>query len=99
MWMPEYVIIPARGEINMDDKNKNRVPPAFLRPLAHCIASVGTLAPTAPTGTGRIVTASGETGTVPGSWPAIGVGMGSGRPGVGQARAITKQDRDEILKR
>lgn len=35
--MPEYVIIPARGEINMDDKNKNRVPPAFLRPLAHFI--------------------------------------------------------------
>ena len=35
MWMPEYVIIPAKGEIHMEDKN--RVPPAFLRPLAHCI--------------------------------------------------------------
>lgn len=35
--MPEYVIIPARGEINMDDKNKNRVPPAFLRPMVHFI--------------------------------------------------------------
>ena len=37
MWMPEYVIIPARGEIHMDDKNKRRVPPAFLRPMAHFI--------------------------------------------------------------
>ena len=35
--MPEYVIILARGGINMDDKNKRRVPPAFLRPMAHFI--------------------------------------------------------------
>ena len=37
MWTPEYVTFPARGEIHMDDKNKNRVPPAFLRPIAHFI--------------------------------------------------------------
>lgn len=35
--MPEYVIILAREEIHMDDKNKRRVPPAFLRPLVHFI--------------------------------------------------------------
>lgn len=98
MWMPEYVIIPARGEINMDDKNKNRVPPAFLRPLATSYAYVGTPAPTAPTGTGRTRTAIGGIGRVPWWRPAGGGGTGGGRPSVGQAMAITIQDRDETSK-
>ena len=35
--MPEFATVPGKGGIHMDDKNKSRVPPAFLRPMVHFI--------------------------------------------------------------